>query len=288
MFDIPVMLDVEDITSVKKPDEKIVLTYVSFFFKQFSVYKRDQANVNAIKKACDITIRHDDWIEQYNTGSGALKEWIAGTTAYYGERREGVEGFGNDTATIKATLTKLYGYKRDNKPVQKAAGANLEGVLNTLHASARNNNRVRYAPSEGHATADLEADWSSLEQQEEDYERACVASYGHFQQLECTQTRFGVKAGKLSNWIMAQSQLFQSGDFGASSVANLALLEVFINYAKQLELNKGVVEVLRGWSEDEGGKRSEEKGRVWCGVRYCAVLCCVVRVLLCDVLWCMQ
>ena len=140
-----------------------------------------------------------------------------------------------------------------------AAGANLEGVLNTLHASARNNNRVRYAPSEGHATADLEADWSSLEQQEEDYERACVASYGHFQQLECTQTRFGVKAGKLSNWIMAQSQLFQSGDFGASSVANLALLEVFINYAKQLELNKGVVEVLRGWSEDEGGKRSEEK-----------------------------
>ena len=82
VFDIPWMLDVEDITSVKKPDEKIVLTYVSFFFKQFATYKKEKANVSAIKKACDITVRHDEWIEQYRAGSTQLKEWIQQTTEY--------------------------------------------------------------------------------------------------------------------------------------------------------------------------------------------------------------
>ena len=171
---------------------------------------------------------------------------------YYGERREGVDGFGDATAAIKGTLDSLYEYKRDNKPVQRAAAANLEGVLNTLHASARNNNRPLHVPVEGHNIPDLEQDWAGLEQQEEDYERAALDSFQHFQRLECTIARFKVKADKLDNWIGAQVQLFTSDDYGSSSVANLALLEVFEGYTKQLALNKLVIlEKLPRWCEDD-------------------------------------
>ena len=69
-FGIERMLDADDLCG-KRVDEKIVLTYLCFFFRAFHRYHTEQLNASAIHKACAITRRHDGWIADYSTNAQA-------------------------------------------------------------------------------------------------------------------------------------------------------------------------------------------------------------------------
>ena len=117
---------------VKRPDEKIVLTYISLLFKGCAEFLHNQVLCKAIKKVCaccrrcvlgrassavggpqalDITRRHDEWIESYDTLAAELLEWVLGSSARYGNRSHG-----RTSAAIKEVLDAFYGYKSTDKP----------------------------------------------------------------------------------------------------------------------------------------------------------------------------
>lgn len=213
-FGIERILDVEDVTSQVKPDEKIVLTYVAFFFKgcaqswqfrvlfcccvcvvphtsslppasRFADYLRRAGLARAICKAIDITRRHDAWIEEYTTKATELQAWTAETTAQFQSRDHG-----NTADLVKETLvafnqyvelfvlpavkhcavvshgvwqqlrTLIDRYKADVQPGYKATKGQLEGVYNTLCASARNNNRPLFQPEAGLTQEDINTSWA--------------------------------------------------------------------------------------------------------------------------------
>lgn len=133
-FGVERMLDVEDITDAAKPDEKIVMTYVSFFFKGFATYHKEQANANSIKNAIIITQRHHGWINEYHDKVRSLLEWIAEKVKQYSALEEGAEGHGNTTDAIRGTLQKFYEYREKEKPEKRAAIASLASILGELIA----------------------------------------------------------------------------------------------------------------------------------------------------------
>ena len=145
-FDIPNLLDPEDVCDVPKPDEKIVMASLCFFFTEFSRYGREVSAVRSIANACDVTQRHDAWSSEYQEKTAALNGWIEATTSTFSHCEEGKAGHGDTTPAIKATLDALLAHKRGAKPERKAEMQQLGGLLNTLQSSCRNNSRPLYRP----------------------------------------------------------------------------------------------------------------------------------------------
>lgn len=244
-FGITRILDVEDITEAVKPDEKIVLTYVAFFFKGFADFLRRQGLAKSIAKAVDITKRHDAWIEQYNEGATKLKTFLDDNTARYANRSHG-----STSAEVKVALDEFYAYKSGEKPTNKAAWANLEGLFQTFASSARNNNRPQYAPAEGLSVADLTAGWTALDEAENAYETDVRSTYDTFLVLENTLAKFDIKIAKLDAWMDAQNEVFASDTYareGTTLTTVETLLDAYAAYSGQLAHFREVANELYSW-----------------------------------------
>jgi hypothetical protein len=227
------LIDPEDILDAPRPDEKIIMTYMAEWFKCFAKFLRDEAYVNAILAAIEVTKKHEAWILEYKEMAGEAKVWMEAQTAKFTDCREGKDGHGDSTAAIKATLDAFYRYKHEEKPSHRAVLTNVEGHLSTLHASQRNNDRwnmirllsgyvcawanngsnflvVGYSRSPLHVPLEevsivsLEKVWQTMEENEDTYEQSIRDSYSHFQRLESTVMLLKAKCVKLKAWMLVQ------------------------------------------------------------------------------------
>lgn len=215
------------------------MTYLAEWFKCFAKFLRDEAYVNAILAAIEVTKKHEAWMVEYSDMSTSAKTWMVEQTAKFTDCREGKDGHGDSTIAIKATLDAFYRYKHEVKPEKRGVLTNVEGHLSTLHASQRNNDRAPlHIPDPDQNTSALEKVWFAMEEKEDAYEMSIRDSYSHFQRLEATVQMLTAKCAKLKAWMMVQQQVFnpETGQYGSSSVACTALLDSFNLYETQASL----------------------------------------------------
>jgi hypothetical protein len=248
-FDIDALLDPEDLTETDRPDEKVILAYLSQWFKTFAERLKGANLVKAIHAAIEVTKRHDEWIKEYDNSSTSSVAWIDSKASGFSGREEGANGFGDNSAKIKETLMNFYEYKKSEKPEWKGTIAKLEGLLAKLHSSQRPNNRDEYGPAVN--AQQMHDKWAEMETNENEYENVVRDSYATFLGLEKLQDKFNHKHNKCMNWLQMQIDFFSKGDHGGSTIACEALLDNFKVYQEQIKLQHESVKTLQGYAATE-------------------------------------
>lgn len=253
-FGVEPLFDPEDVVEVRRPDEKIVICYISFLFRAIAEMAKQDALAKSIHKALDLTRRHDEWIEQYTRESAAVAEWLAASTETYSQPASG-----NNLAEIKASLDAFYTYKREAKPVWRSKTTAADGLLLTLRTSQRNNHRPEFEPPAATSPAGLEASWSALEAAEDAYEGRVRERYAAFEVLTETLARVHAKAEKIMVWVGKQNETFAAGDYGTSWQSVETLLEAHKAHQDQALHQRATLEALRGWTSTADMEEHSDK-----------------------------
>jgi hypothetical protein len=79
---IPRMLDANDMIGAR-PDEKSVMTYVSFFWKEFAANKRKKIAATRVIAAVQREVSYDQLMQQYSALAAALDSWLESSKATF-------------------------------------------------------------------------------------------------------------------------------------------------------------------------------------------------------------
>ena len=120
-FNVPQIINVEDIVDAPngKPDEKIVMTYLSLLYIEISKMAVIQKAVTSISQAVELTKKHKALAARYEAGAAELLEWIRATAKRYENVDEGRGGHGDTSVAIGANMATFVAYRRETKPPKK-------------------------------------------------------------------------------------------------------------------------------------------------------------------------
>ncbi|KAH8068772.1 hypothetical protein JL721_6339 [Aureococcus anophagefferens] len=117
------------------------MTYLCLLYIEISKLAVQQKAVKSILQAVELTKKHKELAESYETGAKALLEWIEATKSTYENVAEGASGHGDTSAKIGENMAAFVGYRRATKPPKKQELDALAGILATLSQSCENNFR---------------------------------------------------------------------------------------------------------------------------------------------------
>jgi len=202
------LLDAEDI-SVEYPDEKSIITYVVTYYHYFSKMKAESVQGRRVGKVINQCLENDEMVNQYETFTSDLLEWIENTIRALGDRN-----FANSLQGVQQQLSAFNTYRTVEKPPKFVERGNLEVLLFTLQSKMRANNQKPYLPKEGKTISDINRAWSRLEKAEHERELALREELVRQEKLEQLAARFDRKAGMRETWLSENQRLVSQDNFG--------------------------------------------------------------------------
>ena len=115
-----------------------------------------------------------------------------------------------NTAAVRAMLSEFYEYRQNVKPTRQGELIEIEGILGSLHSSAKGNNRPMFTPEEGMSPEDLENALTELEAKEHSFEDKLRERLISFQRIDFVIKRITARGDKMLNWIDQQKHIFSS------------------------------------------------------------------------------
>ncbi|XP_052270062.1 spectrin beta chain-like isoform X3 [Dreissena polymorpha] len=202
------LLDPEDV-NVEFPDEKSIITYVVTFYHYFSKMKAETVQGKRIGKVIDNALDTERNIDDYETMTSDLLEWIEHTIMILNDRQ-----FANSLPGVQSQLTAFNLYRTSEKPPKFVEKGNLEIMLFTLQSKMRANNQRPYLPVEGKLISDINKAWDKLEKAEHERELALREELIRQEKLEQLAARFDRKAGMRETWLSENQRLVSQDNFG--------------------------------------------------------------------------
>lgn len=202
------LLDPEDV-NVEIPDEKSMITYVVTYYHYFSRMKAESVQGKRIGRVIDNAIDTEKMIEEYETLTSELLEWIEQTIVILNDRK-----FANSLTGVQEQLTGFNTYRTVEKPPKFVEKGNLEVLLFTLQSKMRANNQRPYLPREGKLISDINKAWDKLEKAEHERELALREELIRQEKLEQLAARFNRKAGMRETWLSENQRLVSQDNFG--------------------------------------------------------------------------
>ncbi|XP_022245252.1 spectrin beta chain-like isoform X3 [Limulus polyphemus] len=202
------LLDPEDVF-VDCPDEKSIITYVVTFYHYFSKMKAETVQGRRIGKVVGEAMENERMINQYETLTSDLLQWIEQTIEALSDRQ-----FANSLTGVQQQLTSFNTYRTVEKPPKFVEKGNLEVLLFTLQSKMRANNQKPYFPKEGKMISDINKAWESLERAEHERELALREELIRQEKLEQLAARFDRKAGMRETWLSENQRLVSQDNFG--------------------------------------------------------------------------
>uniref|UniRef100_A0A913HUS6 Spectrin beta chain n=1 Tax=Strongyloides stercoralis TaxID=6248 RepID=A0A913HUS6_STRER len=201
-------LDAEDI-NVDMPDEKSIITYIVTFYHYFNKMKQETVQARRIGKVLSDLIENDKLIQEYETISTDLLEWIQHTINNLNNRN-----FANSLSGVQSQLSEFNSYRTQDKPPKFTQKGELEMMLFTIQAKLKANNQKLYKPTEGKLISDINAAWHELEKAEHGRELALKEELIRQEKLEQLASRFNRKAGMREAWLTENQKLVAEDNFG--------------------------------------------------------------------------
>jgi len=149
---IPKLLDVEDIVSMPRPEEKSVMTYVAAMYKVFSAGDQAEKAGKRVGKYLDFLRAIQDMIHEYETKARALVDKINGLT----KRLNSV----NPASTYQQLLqqnNELKAYRAKEKREVFSEQSELANLLANIQSKLRSMKRPAYVPPSGLTTEEIAA-----------------------------------------------------------------------------------------------------------------------------------
>lgn len=136
-MDIPALLDVNDIVSSSRPDDKSIMTYVAYYWKKFASSKKGERSARKIGKVTDRQQEFASQSHQYEERATDLLCWINDKMKMFSET-----SFGNSLAKVQETNANLKIFKNQEKPAKNTERHDLEVFLKTLNSKQKNEGMV--------------------------------------------------------------------------------------------------------------------------------------------------
>ena len=207
-FALTKLLDVEDV-DVEFPDEKSIITYVVTYYHYFSKMKLETVQGKRIAKVVGIAMECDKMIEEYESFTSDLLNWIRAKIEELDTRE-----FANSLRGVQDQLSEFNSYRNFEKPPKFMEKGNLEVLLFTLQSKMRANNKTPYFPKEGKTISDINKKWEELEKAEHNRELALREELIRQEKLEQLAARFNRKAGMRETWLSENQRLVSQDNFG--------------------------------------------------------------------------
>ncbi|XP_076098574.1 spectrin beta chain-like isoform X13 [Mytilus galloprovincialis] len=202
------LLDPEDI-NVEFPDEKSIITYVVTYYHYFSKMKAESVQGKRIGKVIDNALDSDRSVQEYQTFTSDLLDWIEQTIVILNDRQ-----FANSMYGVQQQLAAFNTYRTREKPKKFDEKGNLEIMLFTIQSKMRANNQKPYLPKEGKLISDINKAWDRLEKSEHERELALREELIRQEKLEQLAARFDRKAGMRETWLSENQRLVSQDNFG--------------------------------------------------------------------------
>nr|L7UZ85.1 RecName: Full=Alpha-actinin; AltName: Full=F-actin cross-linking protein; AltName: Allergen=Der f 24 [Dermatophagoides farinae]AGC56214.1 alpha-actinin [Dermatophagoides farinae] len=207
-LNIPRMLDAEDVVYTAKPDERAIMTYVSWYYHAFHGAQQAETAANRICKVLKVNQDNERLMEEYERLASDLLEWIRRTTPWLENRTTD-----NTLPGTQKKLEEFRSYRRQHKPPRVEQKANLETNFNTLQTKLRLSKRPAYMPSEGKMVSDITGAWKGLESAEKGFEEWLLSEMMRLERLDHLAQKFKHKADIHEEWTQGKEEMLVSHDF---------------------------------------------------------------------------
>jgi len=211
-FKIPKLLEASDIVEIK-PDEKIVMTYVSYFWRAFATSQKTELAGRRIGKVVTRSKRSSDLCHDYEAKAKELADWT----------NNRIHKFENDTVentleAIQKRIADFSNYRVTEKPPKTAAKLAVETLFANLTSMLKTENRPLYVPPQGLSVKDLDELWRRLTELEQSYSDKLQIELKRQKRIVDLSTDFDSRAEKLLAWVANKSQYLAKQDAHSSSL----------------------------------------------------------------------
>ncbi|KAL1523144.1 hypothetical protein AB1Y20_018099 [Prymnesium parvum] len=196
---IPKMLDSADMVAASRPDEKSVMTYISFFWKEFAANKRKKIAAVRIQQAVQREQQYERLFAEYEELASSVHAWLVETRSDFT-----TVGELHSIEDAEAALRKYVEYGRIGKPSKFKAMLQAEVLMSSITSRLATLGRV-YAPADELKLDSLQQRWRELSALEKGYEEALKAKVTQLKKVSLLTKQFNAKAGNLDEFIKAKA-----------------------------------------------------------------------------------
>ncbi|QDZ25716.1 hypothetical protein HOP50_18g82570 [Chloropicon primus] len=167
-YGIPKLIDVSDIRESPETaylDEKTLMTYLSFLWKQFASSKKVERVMGHVSKICRKERVNRQLMQGYETRAKKLLEWMKKQKDQYRNF-----AFGTSEEEVKACQQALFEFKKKEKPTKSAEKGDLETSLAYLQTKLLTEGRPPYNIPSGVSSQEISEKWADLCKRETSYE----------------------------------------------------------------------------------------------------------------------
>jgi Ca2+-binding EF-hand superfamily protein len=202
------MLDAQDMIG-NRPDEKSVMTYISFFWKEFAGTKKKALAAEAIGRVVSREVEFEEMQQSFESQARALAAWIQERTALF---NSGTEGTG--AAELQSTLQEYLEYGATDRPAKIQALMDAEALHTSIASRLAALGRT-YTPPDDCKVDALQRWWDELSLAERKYEEGIKMSLGGLKRMGGLVKLFHSKASKLDHWLATKAAWLQASHAAA-------------------------------------------------------------------------
>ncbi len=192
---IPKMLDAADMAS-HRPDEKAVMTYISFFWKEFASNKKKQIAAERIAKVVAREVHYKELQAQYVERATSLAAWLQETQAKFAAPPQS-----SDTEQLHQTLDSYADFGRTERPAKLQELLDVEALYESINSRLQALGGRTYEPPEGCALPKLKRWWEELTAAEQTYELGIKDALTNLKRVGGLIKMYHSRASKLEQWL---------------------------------------------------------------------------------------
>lgn len=223
-FDIPRILEVEDIMQSETLDDKSIMAYVALYYHHFSKFNSVEQAAKRLQKILEMNEDNDNFINNYENSSSNLYRWMKEKKPFLTDRC----GECPSPDDIREKYDQFRQYRQSEKPPRADEKSRLDSDYQSIQTRLNLQKRPQYIPPNELNPKFLDDMWKDLEGEEQSLLEWLDRMQKLMEKIEYLMTRFYYKCTMQEQWMTSVS-----GSFNLDTITLETGLSELIGLAKK-------------------------------------------------------